>query len=615
MWSEKTSVLIVGAGPVGLTLAIALGRRGIDCVIAETKDRPAHLPKMERCNARTMEHFRRLGIADRVRAAGLPSHVPMDVYVTTSIAAEPILHLRYPSPDEARKLAAQCNDASMPLESQQLVSQYSLEPVLREVAESLPSVNVRYSCEVTSFEQDETGVTAVKSTAGDIDVLRARYLVGCDGGASSVRRALGCKLEGQGDIARLRQVFFRSNELIERIPRAGQARHFYIADEDPRIIGTAIVVQSDQRHFTLHTSLPEDTDFVPVIQRVVGMPVDVEVLAVNSWSLHLLLADRYRDRRVFLAGDAAHLVIPQGGLGMNTGIGDAMDLEWKLAGTIQGWGGPGLLDSYDVERRQVGARNLRASEYAARGTATWREASNSSINDDTDTGRAVRARVRELADIHQRKGHEMLGIECGYRYLDSPIVCYGDDRDDGFSYTYEPRFEPGYRLPHAWLANGSSLHDHLGSGFTLLKLGSQGLDTRELEEAFSRNGVPLKVVEAKEDRLRETYGNNLFVLLGTIRAAIGLDRARWLISGDAPIPRETLAFFAGLGLPMTEVWGMSELSGIATVNHPRDAVLGSVGKPLPGLLTKVAADGELLARGRPRLQPARQNTAGVHRRG
>jgi 2-polyprenyl-6-methoxyphenol hydroxylase-like FAD-dependent oxidoreductase len=512
MSSENTSVLIVGAGPVGLTLAIALGRRGIDCVIAEQKDRPAHLPKMERCNARTMEHFRRLGIADRVRAAGLPSHVPMDVYVTTSIAAEPILHLPYPSPDEARKLAAQCNDASMPLESQQLVSQYSLEPVLREVAESLPSVSVRYSCEVTSIEQDGSGVTAVLSTAGEIDVLRAHYLVGCDGGASTIRPAMGFKLEGQGDIAKLRQVFFRSNDLVERIPRAGKARHFYIADEDPRMIGTAIVVQSDQRHFTLHTSLPEDTDFVPVIQRAVGMPVDVEVLAVNSWTLHLLLANRYRDRRVLLAGDAAHLVIPQGGLGMNTGIGDAMDLEWKLAGTIQGWGGPGLLDSYEVERRQVGARNLKASEYAARGTATWREASNSSINDDTDAGREVRARVRELADIHQRKGHEMLGIECGYRYLDSPIVSYGDDRDDGFSYSYAPRFDPGYRLPHVWLADGASLHDHLGRGFSLLKLGSRRLDTRDLEEAFSRNGVPLKVVEVDEERLLEIYGNNLFIL-------------------------------------------------------------------------------------------------------
>ena len=512
MSSEKTSVLIVGAGPVGLTLAIALGRRGIDCVIAEQKDRPAHLPKMERCNARTMEHFRRLGIADRVRAAGLPSHVPMDVYVTTSIAAEPILHLPYPSPDEARKLAAECTDASMPLESQQLGSQYLLEPVLRGVAESLPSVTVEYSSEVTSFEQDETDVTAVLSTACEVDALQARYLVGCDGGVSNVRRALGCKLEGQGDIAKLRQVFFRANDLVERIPRAGQARHFYIADEDPRMIGTAIVVQSDQRHFTLHTSLPEDADFVPVIQGVVGMPVDVEVLAVNSWTLHLLLANRYRDRRVFLAGDAAHLVIPQGGLGMNTGIGDAMDLEWKLAGAIEGWGGPGLLDSYEVERRQVGARNLRASEYAARGTATWREASNSSINDDTDAGREVRARVRELADIHQRKGHEMLGIECGYRYLDSSIVSYGDDRDDGFSYSYEPRFDPGYRLPHVWLTDGSSLHDHLGRGFTLLKLGSRRLDTRDLEEAFSRNGVPLKVVEVKEERLLEIYGNNLFVL-------------------------------------------------------------------------------------------------------
>jgi FAD binding domain len=357
--------------------------------------------------------------------------------------------------------------------------------------------------------------------------VQAEYLVGCDGGTSPVREALGIKLTGKGGIATLRQVFFRSDDLIERVPVAGRARHFYFADADARMIGTAMVVQSDQRHFTFHSGLPKETDFAPVIQDKIGVPVDLTILAVASWTLHLLVADRFRDRRVFLAGDSAHLVIPQGGLGMNTGIGDATDLAWKLAGTLQGWGGPGLLDSYENDRRQVAQRNVRASEYASQGTAEWREASTEQVMEDSPEGRRVRAHVAELADVHQRKGHEMVGIELGYRYLNSSVISYdpADDPGDGYSYTYQPRSAPGYRLPHLWCADGTAVHDRLGSGFSLLRLGAAPANTDKLEQAIRDTGATLDVHRMDEPHLRAIYGADLLVLRPDLHVAWRSDQA------------------------------------------------------------------------------------------
>ena len=525
--TPEPRVVIVGAGPVGLALAIDLGKRGVPVLVVEQKDAPANLPKMERCNARTMEMFRRLGIAERVRAVGLPAKVPMDVYVTTRLVDDPILRLAYPSPIQAAELSRETHDGTLPLESQQLVSQYSLEPLLREIAEEQPTVTVRYGCAMDTFDQDDGGVTVRVTSSDGTETLRAEYLVGCDGGNSSVRKTLGIKLSGKGSLATLRQVFFRSSDLIDKVPVAGRARHFYFADGDARMIGTAMVVQSDQRHFTFHTGLAEDSDFVSAISAKIGTPVDLEVLAVNSWTLHLLVADRYREGRVLIAGDAAHLVIPQGGLGMNTGIGDATDLAWKLAGTLDGWGGPGLLDSYEIDRRQVALRNIRASEYAAMGTAEWRKASTDEVADDTPEGARIRAKVAELADVHQRKGHEMTGIELGYRYGDSPLIAYDptDPNDDGFQFTYRPRSEPGFRLPHMWCADGSALHDHLGTGYNLLRLGGTTADTAKLEQAIREIGAPIRVFEAQEPELRAMYGADLVLLRPDLHIAWRSDAA------------------------------------------------------------------------------------------
>ena len=228
-----TDVLVVGAGPVGLTLAIDLGRRGVKCTLIEKKEAPQFLPKMERCNARTMEIYRRLGLADKIRAAGLKAHVPMDVFVVLALNEPPLLRLPYPSVDEARAIIKANNDGSQPLQPYQLISQYTLEPLLKAEAETLPSASIRYDTEFLSLTEDEAAVTAEVKTRKGARTIRAAYLVGCDGGASSVRKHLGIELRGEGDILQLRQALFRCDELYDKIPIAGgpsKGRHYHVAD-------------------------------------------------------------------------------------------------------------------------------------------------------------------------------------------------------------------------------------------------------------------------------------------------------------------------------------------------------------------------------------------------
>ncbi len=225
-----TQVIIVGAGPVGLTLAIDLGRRGVRCILLEQKKAPQFLPKMERCNARTMEIYRRMGLSEKIRAAGFPRDVPMDVFIVTSLVEPPLLHLPYPSVAQAEAEIVACNDGTMPREPYQLISQYTLEPLLKAVAESMPNVDVRYACEFLACEQDGGGVQArVKNSDGATAQLSAQYLVGCDGGSSAVRRQLGIKLQGDANLMQFRQALYRCDDLFDRIP-IGKGRHYHVAD-------------------------------------------------------------------------------------------------------------------------------------------------------------------------------------------------------------------------------------------------------------------------------------------------------------------------------------------------------------------------------------------------
>jgi 2-polyprenyl-6-methoxyphenol hydroxylase-like FAD-dependent oxidoreductase len=512
----ETQVLIVGAGPVGLTLAVELGRRGVRCIIVEQKPAPAKLPKMERCNARTMEIYRRMGIVEKVRAAGLPAHCPMDVFIVTSLIEPPLLHLPYPSVAEARAQIAAKNDGSLPLEPYQLISQYTLEPLLKSIAETLPSVTVRYGCTFVSFTQDAAGVTAEVADAGGVTArIKAHYLVGCDGGASAVRRQFGIRLAGEANLMQFRQALFRCDDLYERIS-IGKGRHYHVADGR----ATFLIVQDDTRHFTLHATVETDAEMAAMFEKAVAMPVDYEMLHVGEWKQNLLLAERYGEGRVFLAGDAVHLVIPTGGLGMNSGVGDAVDLAWKLAAVLQGWGGPGLLASYEIERRQVGERNVAASGFAARGRRAWRAEYRPCLRDNTPEGAAARAQLARVADREQRKSNDMIGAELGYRYVGSPIIWSEPGEGPPHEFIdYVPTTWPGARLPHVWLDDGTALHDRLGDGYTLLRLDGARADTAALERSLRATGAPLDVLDIEDDAARAVYGHDLLLLRPDLHVA------------------------------------------------------------------------------------------------
>jgi 2-polyprenyl-6-methoxyphenol hydroxylase-like FAD-dependent oxidoreductase len=493
---EDTQVLIVGAGPVGLVLALDLAQRGVRATLVEKNPTSIQLPKMERCNVRTMEIFRRLGIAEAVRDAGLPRESPMDVFLAESMAApEPIVHLPYASVADGKKAIAENNDGR-PLEPYQLISQYTLEPLLRKLADARPELTIRFNCEMTSFVQDANGVTTTLIADGKTETIHSAYIVGCDGGASTVRKQLGIALNGQGSIRKLRQALFYVPDLYEKIPM-GKGRHYHIA-KGP--IFPFIIIQDSTKHWTLHAAADSDEEMTEIFKDALGMDIPVETISVNEWTQHLLCADRYRDGRAFIAGDAAHLVIPTGGLGMNTGVGDAIDLSWKLAATLAGWGGPGLLDSYEPERRQIGLRNVKASGTAMNGRLTWR-------------AETTRAGMAEAFDSEQRKVTEILGIEAGYRYVNSPIVCdesgEGPDPDNR---AYVPTTWPGFRLPHVWLDDKTPIQDRLGFGYTLLKLGNTPADTSALEGAIRATGAPLDVQTIPDATARTLYERDLVLI-------------------------------------------------------------------------------------------------------
>lgn len=502
-------VLIVGGGPVGLTLAIELGQQGVECELIDRRHHLGRLPKMERCNARTMENFRRAGIADRIRAAGLQTDLPMDVFICwESLVNPPLVHHEYPSVDELKRRARAVNDGSQPLEPYQLISQYTLEPLLKEIAEQTPGITVRFGQELADFTDHGDHVTAEIVDGGSTRVIECEYLVGCDGGNSTVRRRLGVELRGES-LLRMRQALFYAPDLFEAIP-IGKGRHYHIADNR----SSFLIVQDDTKHFSLHAIVDEDADMPRLFESIIGMSIEYETLYVGEWTQRLMMSDRYRVGRVFLAGDSAHLVIPTGGLGMNTGAGDAVDLAWKLAGTLHGWGGPALLDSYERERRPIGVRNVAASRKASSGRRRWRACWEPSIAERSPEGARVRAVLAETADREQRWSNDLLGIELGYRYRQSPLITVEPgDGPDPDSFTYTPTTWPGARIPHLWLDDGSALHDELGRCYTLLYTGELAPEADDLAEAFSRIGAPYRPFQVRSPAAEQVLDGYRLILV------------------------------------------------------------------------------------------------------
>jgi len=534
------SVIVVGAGPVGLALAINLGRAGIKTILLERNPEPQFLPKMERCNARSMEMFRRIGLSKKIRDAGLREDCPMDVFIVEDLTKPALLEEKHPSIQTFQGKIKECKDLSMPLEPYQLISQYTLEPLLKAEAEALQSVEVLFGHEFMEFSQSDDGVSVrFKDSDGQSKTLTAAYLVGCDGGSSPIRKQLGIKLRGEGGILELQQALFYCEELFERLPHGsgpGQGRHYHRADAEH----TFLIMQDSTKHWSLHATVPDAEAMKRKFEEIVGFPVNYELLSCAPWRQNLLLADRYREGRVFLAGDSVHLVIPTGGLGMNTGVGDAFDLAWKLIGTLKGWGGPELLDSYEIERRQVGDRNVGASRYANVGRQKWRSIATDEIFSGTEAGESMKRKLIQVADSEQRKGNRMIGAELGYRYVDSPCI---DNIPGGPEHRvgeYNPNVWPGSRLPHCWLDDGSALQDQLSETYILLSLGKKPLDTSKLRQSYEKIGAPVAEVRIESNRLRDLYGFDLLVLRPDMHVA-------WRGNDAPPNPQEIASISTGHG--------------------------------------------------------------------
>ncbi len=420
--AESSPVLIVGGGPVGLALAAELGWRGIACTLIEQGDGAIVTPKMNEVNVRTMELCRRWGIADQVHACPFPPDYPLDVAFVTSLAGYELGRMSRPP-----RMSQQPEPYS-PMRLQ-VCSQMWFDPILQKFARSFPHVRLRYRTRLESFEATDGGVVAeiADLESGRRERVAADYLVGCDGANSTVRRTLGIALAGE-TLGHPVHLYFRAPGLLDMCGRAPTV-FFLTIDRgglwsNVRIIDPANAMWRLMVLDTDGTLTPETVDREAYLLRALGRRLEVEWLGTSIWTRRSAVAERYARGRVLLAGDAVHQLSPTGALGMNTGIGDAVDLGWKLAAAIEGWGGPHLLASYDAERRPIGHRNVgMATEfYLEHGEFAGGMAQ---IEDDSAAGAALRARLG--ADLVRGVGRmfRTVGMQLGYRYEDSPI-CVAD---------------------------------------------------------------------------------------------------------------------------------------------------------------------------------------------
>jgi len=484
---KHVPVLIAGGGPVGMTLARTLAGFGVRCLLVERNDSTTRHPKMDITNGRSMELFRRLGLADRLRAAAVPEENNFDVAWITSLTDRELHRFRYPSVVDKRAEIRAKNDGTQPREPAMRVSQVMIEPVLREAIVDHPLVEARWGVAFEDFTQDGKGVSCTLRVAatGKAEQVRCHFLAGCDGGSSIVRDKLGIELEGKAAVAHRYMIHFRS-DARDLLQAFGVAWH-YQTDK-----GT-LIAQDDKDTWTLQTRPPAGADPSaidpgPILDAWAGRSFARKILVANPWFTHLLLAERYHGGRVFLAGDAAHQYIPTGGYGMNTGIGDAVDLGWKLAATLKGWAGPGLLASYERERRPVGLRNRLGSE---RHTGVRLKIAElyQRVTDPDALGRAIAA----LGNAE----NESWGLEFGYRY----------DGVEGDPVDYRPTTAPGARLPSVFLADGRALYDELGPWFTLLRFGDA--DPSPLIDAAP---MPLTTVIVDDPAVAPIYESRLVLV-------------------------------------------------------------------------------------------------------
>ncbi len=507
MTAIRIPVLIAGAGPVGLSLAIELAYRGVRSLVVEQSDGSVEFPTTNLANTRTCEHLRRWGIADRMRfESGYPTDYPRNYLFVTRMDGYEIARFDHPAngaPDSRSPYSP---------EGRLWISKPYFDPVLHAHAASLAQIEIRYETSFESFGQSTRSVIAeiLDKKTGQKETVEADYLAGCDGGRSNIRRALGIKYEGVFSQGMNVAVLFRS-PLLEHTSH-GPAVQYQIINS--QINGAIAAVDGKELwRLNVRNVKQEQLDVFDAPQKIrfaLGDKIPFELIAVQPWTGHCVVAERYQDKHVFLAGDAAHLNWPAGGFGMNTGVGDAVDIGWKLAAVLQGWGGAKLLDSYTAERKPIAMINVNEAA-EMRASFDKQTPFSPTIGDDSDEGKQLREKARAAIMRTRAKEfqHDSAGIELGYRYENSPI-CVSDgtpapELDHGH---YVPSTWPGVRAPHVWLADGRSTLDLFGKGFVLLNLSGAESSTGTITEAAKRAGLPLQEITIDEAKVRDTYERN-----------------------------------------------------------------------------------------------------------
>jgi 2-polyprenyl-6-methoxyphenol hydroxylase-like FAD-dependent oxidoreductase len=512
MSSEPIPVLIAGGGPVGLALAIELGMAGIRCLVVEKRDGTISIPKMSGLSIRSMEFNRRWGIAETVQDSGWPKTHPQGLVYCTSMVGFELARHHVPAYVDQK--------LDYTPEPRVACAQIFYDPILLAEARSLPSVTIRHLTSLDGFTQDEDGVSATITDrqTGQSETIRARYLVGCDGANGTVVTALGFGYEGLGLVAHSVNVFFRSAELM-KIHDKGWSRFFRFTDAG----GTwGEIIGIDGKELWRLSVLNADPNFNAdrYMRRLIGRnDVPYEILSVMDWERRERVAQHYRDRRVFICGDAAHQNSPTGGLGLHTGLADAVDLGWKLIATLQGWGGNALLDSYEAERKPIALLNVQActDEFVLLADLPG----GPEIAEDSPAGAALRRRWAEAYRASSGANGPTFteNLRLGYYYEGSPIcVPDGTPPIPYETVAFVPSARPGTRAPHAWImeerlgAKRSTLDLFGNNRFVLLRLGPEVPEAGRVADAAATRGVPLAILDLSDPKLLELYQRPLVLV-------------------------------------------------------------------------------------------------------
>jgi 2-polyprenyl-6-methoxyphenol hydroxylase-like FAD-dependent oxidoreductase len=531
----EADVAIVGAGPVGLTLALDLAWRGVDVVVAET--RHAHEPPSVKCgqiSARSMEIFRRLGLSDTLRELGLPADFPNDIVSRTTATGIELTRVLLPARGARRRPDAVGADTWWPTpEHAHRVNQIFFEPVLSAHAAAHPRIRLINRTMVEEFAQRGDGVTAMARNLDDDTRVHisARYLVGCDGARSMVRKGIGATLDGTPVIQRVQSTRIRAPDLLGRMSGKPAWLNYSL---NPRRCGALLAIDGKEQWLIHNFLYRDEADFETVdrdwaIRAILGVGPEFhyEVISKEDWVGRRLVADKFHEGRVLICGDAAHLWIPHGGYGMNAGIADAADLAWMLAATLRGWAPPAILAAYDAERRPITDQASRIIAELAQRIIAQRRGITAEIEAEGAAGDAVRARFGEEAHALDVEQQCCGGLNFGYFYANSPIIAYDGEPAPAYTmHKFTSSTVPGCRAPHFWLDGRRSLYDALGPDFSLIRT-DPAAPAATLVAAAEQRCVPLRLIDVDPAAAQPLYGHKLVLVRPDQHVA-------W--RGDAPPP-------------------------------------------------------------------------------